>query len=96
MWNNKELVEMAKKVMRTLREEVEEEDLKLSVIENEKAGKSKMIASCDHLEENFRECSKEEGVTEADSVATLQSRGCEPKKKRQERNAGEDSRLSRK
>ena len=34
-------------------------------------GKSNMIASCRFLEEELRQCSKEEGVTMADRVATL-------------------------
>ena len=33
--------------------------------------KSEMIAPCGFLEERLRQCSKEEGVTMADSVATL-------------------------
>ena len=44
---------------------------KLSVNENGKEGKSKMIASCGFLEEELRQCSKEDGVTMADSVETL-------------------------
>ena len=53
------------------KEEVEEKGLKLSITENGKEGKSKMIASCGYLEEKLQECSKEEGVTVADSVETL-------------------------
>ena len=68
---NKVLAEMAKKVMKRLREEVEKKGLKLSVNENGKDGKSNMIASCRFLEEELRQCSKEEGVTMADSVETL-------------------------
>ena len=37
---------MAKKVMKKLKQEVEKKRLKLSVTENGKEGKSKMIASC--------------------------------------------------
>ena len=61
----------AKKVMKKLKEEVEKKGFKLSVTENEKGGKSKMIASCGFLEDELRQCSKEEGVTMADSVETL-------------------------
>ena len=46
----KEVAEMAKKVMKKLKEEVEKKGLKLSVTENGKEGKSKMIASCGFLE----------------------------------------------
>ena len=35
----------------------------MSVTENGKEGKSKMIASCGFLEDELRQCSKEEGVT---------------------------------
>ena len=57
-------------------EEIEKEDvgkkgLKLSVTENGKERKSKMIASCGFLEDELRQCSKEEGVTKADGVETL-------------------------
>ena len=68
---NKEVLEMAKKVMKRPREEVGEEGLKLSVNENGKEGKSKMMVSCGFLEEKLRECSKEEGVTMADGIETL-------------------------
>ena len=40
--------------MKKLKEEVEKKNLKLSVTENGKEGKSKMIASCGFLEEDFR------------------------------------------
>ena len=40
-------------------------------VENGEEGKSKMIVSCGFLEEELRQCSKEEGVTMADSVETL-------------------------
>ena len=52
-------------------EEVGRKGLKLSVNENGKEGKSKMIGSCGFLEEELRQCSKEEGVTMTDSVETL-------------------------
>ena len=68
---NKEVAEMAKKVMKKLTEEVEKKGLKLSVTENGKEGRSKMIASCGFLVEELRQFSKEEGVTLADSVETL-------------------------
>ena len=68
---NKEVTEMAKKVMKKLKEEVEKKGLKLSVTENCKEGKSKMIASCGFLENELSQFSKEEGVTLAESVETL-------------------------
>ena len=67
---NKEVSQMGKKMVKRPREEVEKRGLKLSVYENGKEGKSKMIASCGFLEEELRQCSKEEGVTMADSVET--------------------------
>ena len=57
--------------MKKLKEEVEEKGLKLSVAENGTEGKRKVIASCGFLEDELRQCSKEEGVTLADSVETL-------------------------
>ena len=62
---NKEVAEMAKKVMKKKKEEVE-----LSVTEKGREGKSKMIASCG-LENDLGQFSREEGVTLADSVETL-------------------------
>ena len=56
---------MAKKVMKRQGEEVEKTNLKLSVNENGKEGKSKMIVSGGFLEDKLRQCSKEEGVTMA-------------------------------
>ena len=50
---------------------MEKKGLKLSVTENGKECKSKVIASCGFLEEEFRQFSKEQGVTLADSVETL-------------------------
>ena len=47
---NKEVAEMAKKMMKKLKEEVEKKDLKLSVFEKGKEGKSKVVASCGFLE----------------------------------------------
>ena len=67
---NKEVVEMANKVMKRLQEEVEEKGLKLSVTGNGKEGKSKMIASCGFLENELSQFSKE-GPTLEDSVETL-------------------------
>ena len=58
-------------MMKKSKEEVEKKGLKLSVTENGKEGKSKMIASCGFLESELRQCSKEEGVTLAASVETL-------------------------
>ena len=66
----REVAEMAKKVMKKLKKEIEKKCLKLSVTENGKE-RSKMIASCGFLEDELRQCSKEEGVTLADSVETL-------------------------
>ena len=43
----------------------------MSVTENGKERKRKMIASCDFLENELRQYSKEEGVTVADSVDIL-------------------------
>ena len=43
-----------------LKEEVEKKGLKLSVTENGKEGKSKMIAFCGFLENELRQFSKEE------------------------------------
>ena len=43
---NKELVEMAERVGRTLKREVREKGLKLSIAEGRKEGKSKAITSC--------------------------------------------------
>ena len=68
---NKEVAEMAKKVMKKLKEEVEKNGFKLSVTEHGKAGKSKMIGSCGFLENELSQFSREEGVTLADSVETL-------------------------
>ena len=62
---------MAKKVMKKLREEVEKKRLKLSVTENGKEGKRKMIASCGFLEKELSQFSKEEGSNLDDSVETL-------------------------
>ena len=62
---------MAKTVMKKLKEEVEKKGFNLSVTENGKGGKSKMIASCGFLENELRQFSREEGVTLADSVETL-------------------------
>ena len=69
MENKREVTEMAKKVMKKLKE-VERKGLKFSVTENGKEGKSKMIASFGLLEDELRQYSKE-GVTMADSVETV-------------------------
>ena len=58
-------------MIKKLKEEVEKKGLKLSVTENRKEVKSKMIASCGFLETELSQFSKEEGVTLADSVETL-------------------------
>ena len=93
---NKVVAEMAKKVMKRVREEVEKKGHKLSANENGKEGKSKMIASCGFLKEELRQCSTEEGVTMADSVETLgvdlrkqESKGWGQKKNEEEEVQGE-------
>ena len=69
---NGDVAKMAKKKgNEKLIEEVERKGLKLSVTENGKQGKRKMIASCGFLENELSQFSKEEGVTLADSVETL-------------------------
>ena len=72
MVKNKVVAEMARKVMKKLKEEVQRKGLKLSVAVDGKEGKSKMIASCGFLETELLQFSKEEGVTLADSVETLE------------------------
>ena len=67
----KEVAEMAKTVMKKLKEELEKKGLKLSVTENGKEGKSKMIAASGFLEKELSHFRNEEGVTLADSVETL-------------------------
>ena len=57
--------------MKKLKEEVEKKGLKLSVTENGKEGRSKMIPSCGFLENELRQFSREDRVTLADSVETL-------------------------
>ena len=52
MGRNKMVAEMAKKVLKRLREEVEKKGLKLSVNEDGNEGKSEMITSCGFLEKN--------------------------------------------
>ena len=55
MEKNREVAEMAKKVMKTFEEVVERKGLKLSVTDNEKERKSNMIASCDFLKDEPRQ-----------------------------------------
>ena len=50
---------------------MEKKGLKLSVTENSKEGKSKMIASCGLLVNELRQFSEEDGVTLGDGVETL-------------------------
>ena len=71
MEKNKEVAEMAKKVMKKLKEDVEKKGLKLSVTENGKEVKRKMVASCGFLDDELRQCSNEGGVTMAESVESL-------------------------
>ena len=59
---HKEVAEMAKKAMKKFKKEKEQKCLKLSVTENGKEGKSKMIASCGFLDNELRQFSREEGV----------------------------------
>ena len=54
---NKVTAEMAKKVLNIMKEEVERKGLNLSVTEDGKEGKSKMIASCGFLEDELRQFS---------------------------------------
>ena len=61
---------MAEKVVRKLKEEVEDKGLKLSITEKREKEKSEMITSCRYPEEKLRECSQK-GVSVADSVETL-------------------------
>ena len=65
---NKELMEMAEKVLKNVKRELEEKGLKLSITEGGKEGKSKAMTSCRYLEERFQECSREDGVALATSV----------------------------
>ena len=65
MVKNKEVAEMAKKVMKRLREE--EERKRPQTLSIGKEGKSQMIASCGFLENELRQFSREGGVTLADS-----------------------------
>ena len=71
MVKNGEVAEVGRKVMKKLKEEVEKKGLELSVTENGKEGKNKMIASCGFLENELSHFSKEDGVTLVDSVETL-------------------------
>ena len=57
--------------MKMSKKEVEKKGIKLSVTVNGNEGKSKMVAACGFLEDELRQCSKEEGVTMADSVERL-------------------------
>ena len=69
------MAEVAKKVMKKLREEVEKKLRRKAsnflVTENGEEGKSKIIASCGFLQNELRQFGREEGVTLADSVETL-------------------------
>ena len=71
MGKNKVVAEMSKEGDEEFVEEVERKGLKLSVTEDGKEGKSKMIESFGFLENELRQFSREEGVTMADSVETL-------------------------
>ena len=84
MRKNEEVAEVAQKVMKRQREEVERKGFELSVKQNGTEGKSKMIASCGFLVDELRQCSKEEGVTVADRVETLERKSAQ---RRQERGA---------
>ena len=68
---NKEVAEMAKKVMKKPTEEAEKKASSFQSLKMARGGKSKMIASCGFLENELSQVSKEGGVTLADSVETL-------------------------
>ena len=57
MVKNKVVAELAKKVMKKLKKEVERKGLKVSVTEDGKEGKSKMIVSCGFLESELSQFS---------------------------------------
>ena len=61
MGTNREVAAMAKEGMKKLKEEIEKKGLKLSVNENGKEGRSKMIASCGFFENELSQFSKEGG-----------------------------------
>ena len=71
------MAEMAKNDEK-LKEEVERKGLKLSVTENGKKGKSKMIASCGFLENELRQFSKE--TLSVDMRTRVQKLGVEEKR----------------
>ena len=52
---HRDIAEMAKKVVKKRKEEVQKKGLKMSATENGKEGQSKMIASCGFLENEFRQ-----------------------------------------
>ena len=62
---------MARKVKKNLQEVEKKASNCQSPKMGRKEGKSKMTASCDFLENELRQYSKEEGVTMADRVETL-------------------------
>ena len=62
---------MAEELLKKVEVEVEEKGLKLSITEGEKEGKSKVITSCNYVEERFQECRMKEGVALETSVETL-------------------------
>ena len=66
MVKNKEVAEGGEEVDEKVKGGCGEKGLELSVTENGKERKSKMIASCGFLEDELRQCSKEEGVTMAE------------------------------
>ena len=70
-WRDKELSDVAEKCYKTLRREVKEKGVKLSITEGGNEGEGKAIASCRYLEEKFQVCRKREGVGLAYSVATF-------------------------
>ena len=72
MGKNRQVAEMAKTVMKKLKEEVGTKGFELSVTENGKEGMRKMIAPCGFLEDELRSYSKEERVTTAGSVETIE------------------------
>ena len=68
---NKELVDVAEKVLKKMKTEVEEKGLRFSITEGGKEGKSKVITSCRFWEESFQKRSEEQVVTLATIVETL-------------------------
>ena len=71
MGKNEEVAKMAQKVMKKLKEEVEETRAENCRSPRMERKENKMTALCRFLEDELRQCSKGGGVTMADSVETL-------------------------